>query len=197
MEIKIVIDDRVVALGRRVLSRGRLMLVAGLAVLLGSGAAVYGISDTPTHQFSAGDTISSSQVNANFQAVYGAVYALENGGVDNAALAPGAVSASKLAAGAVTGGKLAASAFHRGLVWEASQVGLAAPTEHSVTKSAGQQTAFQDFFGHHLCFLASTNTDTRCYITREDSGAWRLTANAMTSLAKANLRACRMFCLPQ
>jgi len=96
MEIRIVIDDRIVRFFQRVFTRRRVAVAVAVAVLVGGGY-VYAISQTPTHVFEANTPISSLQVNTNFQQLFAAVHALENGGVGTTALADGAVTTAKLA----------------------------------------------------------------------------------------------------
>lgn len=80
MEIKIVIDDRIVGAARKVSSRRGLMLTVCIALLLG-GAYAYAISDTPANTFLAGEVASAAEVNRNFEELYEAVAALEQNAV--------------------------------------------------------------------------------------------------------------------
>jgi hypothetical protein len=77
MEIKIIIDDRIVKLVRRVFSRPLIAGAAALGALGGGAGVVYAVSATPTHTFTAGTTISSSEVNQNFAELYADLNALE------------------------------------------------------------------------------------------------------------------------
>ncbi|HEX5099301.1 MAG TPA: hypothetical protein VFV94_07360 [Polyangiaceae bacterium] len=75
MEIKLIIDDRIVRALRRVLGRPVLATAAGVLTLVGGGGVVYAIGTLNT--FAAGKTISAAEVNANFTALHDAVDALE------------------------------------------------------------------------------------------------------------------------
>lgn len=77
MEIRIVIDDRIVRAVKGLFTRRGLSWTALVVVLFGA-AYVYGIDDTPANTFSSGEVISSSDVNENFEELYQAVYDLEN-----------------------------------------------------------------------------------------------------------------------
>jgi hypothetical protein len=76
MEIKVVIDDRIVDLVRRVFRRRVLAATAGVVTLVSGIGVVYGVGTLNT--FTAGTTISASQVNANFSTLKTAVQALED-----------------------------------------------------------------------------------------------------------------------
>jgi hypothetical protein len=76
MEIRINLDDHMLARCRGLLTRRRVALALAVAIAAGS-TAVYAIAPTPTHTFVSGTTISSTDVNENFDELYAAVNSLE------------------------------------------------------------------------------------------------------------------------
>ncbi|MCB9728289.1 MAG: collagen-like protein [Deltaproteobacteria bacterium] len=87
MEIRIVIDDALVARTRRALSRRKVALLTFVG-LAATGSVVYALTNGPSHVFKPGEVISSAAVNQNFAELHAAlggldqaVVALEEGGV--------------------------------------------------------------------------------------------------------------------
>jgi len=76
MEIRIHIDDHLLARCRGLFTRRRVALVLAVGLAVGS-SAVYALDPTPTNTFVSGTTISSDDVNENFEDLYSAVNALE------------------------------------------------------------------------------------------------------------------------
>lgn len=108
MKIEIHINDRLVSFVRRLCDRRALTALAAVAVVTGASIAV-AITQAPPNTFSAGATISSSQVNQHFQQLYQAVWTLEQ----NQGLAAGSVQTTHLANNAVTAAKLANGSVER------------------------------------------------------------------------------------
>jgi len=70
MEIRIILDDRIVNGARRVFSRTGLAALTAVALLAGGAALVAQEASEASNVFSPGEVISSSAVNQNFQELH-------------------------------------------------------------------------------------------------------------------------------
>ena len=70
MEIRIILDDRIVNGARRVFSRTGLAALTAVALLAGGAALVAQEANEASNVFSPGEVISSSAVNENFQELH-------------------------------------------------------------------------------------------------------------------------------
>jgi hypothetical protein len=70
MEIRIILDDRIVNGARRVFSRSGLAALTALTLLAGGAALVAQEASEASNVFSPGEVISSSAVNQNFQELH-------------------------------------------------------------------------------------------------------------------------------
>ncbi len=76
MEVRIIIDDRIVAVVKRITNRPLLAVAAGLMTLVAGTGVVYAVA--PLNTFSASTVISATAVNENFSILRTAVEDLEN-----------------------------------------------------------------------------------------------------------------------
>jgi hypothetical protein len=70
MEIRIILDDRIVNGARRVFSRSGLAALTAVALLAGGAALVAQEANDASNVFSPGEVISSAAVNQNFQELH-------------------------------------------------------------------------------------------------------------------------------
>ena len=75
MEIRIILDDRIVNGARRVFSRTGLAALTAVALLAGGAALVAQEASEASNGFSPGEVISSSAVNQNFQELHDLIQA--------------------------------------------------------------------------------------------------------------------------
>jgi hypothetical protein len=76
MELKLVIDDRIVAGARRLCTRRRVLVLLALTALSSAAAIAAPLGEAP-FKFKEGQVVSSSQFNANFQALTDAIDAVD------------------------------------------------------------------------------------------------------------------------
>ncbi len=76
MEVRIIIDDRIIAVVKRITNRPLLAVATGLVTLVAGTGVVYAVA--PMNTFSASTVISATAVNENFSILRAAVEDLEN-----------------------------------------------------------------------------------------------------------------------